>query len=526
MSQVILKKSSVANKVPLPADLVYGELALNYADGLLYFKTSTNSIGVIGGASSITNTQITNWTAAYNWGDHSLAGYLTSISGAQVTSALGFTPYNATNPSGFTSNTGTVTSVLVTVPTGLTATNTAITTSGTIAIGLDTGYSIPTTVKQTNWDTAYTNTLRWDGGATGLVAATGRTSLGLVIGTNVQAWDADLDAIASLAATSGFLKKTAANAWTLDTNTYITGNQSITVSGDATGTGATSIALTLAASGVTAGTYTKITVDAKGRATAGTTLSASDIPTLNQNTTGSSGSCTGNAATATTATNQSGGTVSATTGSFSGVLSAPKIYIARSGGAATGITWYSTGYSAWTDYMSPAAAAGSGPMGNITAPSGSLVTSWALRRFVENAAGYGWTWESGSSAQVTPTVVAEILASDGSFRSTGNITAYSDERKKTNWRPVKENFVELLAGVKHGIYDRTDVEITQAGVSAQSWQQVLAETVTIGGDSEKTLSVSYGNAALVSAVQLAKRVIEQDARIAKLEALISKLIEE
>ena len=31
-------------------------------------------------------------------------------------------------------------------------------------------------------------------------------------------------------------------------------------------------------------------------------IQASDIPTLNQNTTGSSGSCTGNAATATTAT--------------------------------------------------------------------------------------------------------------------------------------------------------------------------------------------------------------------------------
>ncbi|MEK7214854.1 MAG: hypothetical protein AAB289_04595, partial [Chloroflexota bacterium] len=31
----------------------------------------------------------------------------------------------------------------------------------------------------TNWDTAYTDRLKWDGGATGLVAATGRTSLGL-----------------------------------------------------------------------------------------------------------------------------------------------------------------------------------------------------------------------------------------------------------------------------------------------------------------------------------------------------------
>jgi hypothetical protein len=40
------------------------------------------------------------------------------------------------------------------------------------------GYAIPTTTSQTNWDTAYTDRLKWDGGATGLVAATGRTSLG------------------------------------------------------------------------------------------------------------------------------------------------------------------------------------------------------------------------------------------------------------------------------------------------------------------------------------------------------------
>ena len=56
---------------------------------------------------------------------------------------------------------------------------------------------------------------------------------------------------------------------------YLTANQNITVSGDATGSGTTAIALTLASSGVTAGTYnnaatahTPFTVDAKGRVTA------------------------------------------------------------------------------------------------------------------------------------------------------------------------------------------------------------------------------------------------------------------
>jgi len=51
---------------------------------------------------------------------------------------------------------------------------------------------------------------------------------------------------------------------------YLTGNQTISVTGDATGSGTTAIALTLANSGVTAGTYRSVTVDAKGRVTAGT----------------------------------------------------------------------------------------------------------------------------------------------------------------------------------------------------------------------------------------------------------------
>ena len=39
-----LKRSSVVGKIPDSSDLVYGELALNYADGKLYFKNSSNNI--------------------------------------------------------------------------------------------------------------------------------------------------------------------------------------------------------------------------------------------------------------------------------------------------------------------------------------------------------------------------------------------------------------------------------------------------------------------------------------------------
>ena len=51
-NQIILKKSSVGAKVPVAGDLAYGELALNYADGKLYFKDSSNEIQFLGSSSA------------------------------------------------------------------------------------------------------------------------------------------------------------------------------------------------------------------------------------------------------------------------------------------------------------------------------------------------------------------------------------------------------------------------------------------------------------------------------------------
>lgn len=79
-----------------------------------------------------------------------------------------------------------------------------------------TGTGIVSTVADasTNWNTAFTERRQWDGGATNLVAATGRTSLGVVIGTNVQAWDADLDALAALTGTDVIYYRSGVAAWT------------------------------------------------------------------------------------------------------------------------------------------------------------------------------------------------------------------------------------------------------------------------------------------------------------------------
>lgn len=77
---VKLKKSSVQGKIPQSTDLDYGELALNYADGKLYFKDSSNVIQLFG-SSSATDT-LTNKTLTSSNVDNTPIGATTPSTGA------------------------------------------------------------------------------------------------------------------------------------------------------------------------------------------------------------------------------------------------------------------------------------------------------------------------------------------------------------------------------------------------------------------------------------------------------------
>jgi len=116
---------------------------------------------------------------------------LDSLTDVVITSATNgqSLQYNGTNWVNGSAGSGSVTSVDMTVPTGLAVSGNPVTTSGTLAVTYATGYAIPTTAKQTEWDTAYTDRLKWDGGSTGLNAATGRTSLGLGTAATTAATD-------------------------------------------------------------------------------------------------------------------------------------------------------------------------------------------------------------------------------------------------------------------------------------------------------------------------------------------------
>jgi hypothetical protein len=238
----------------------------------------------------------------------------------------------------------------------------------------------------------------------------------------------------------------------------------------------------------------------------------------------SSGSITGNAATATTATNQSGGTVNATTGTFSGLIKADSgtIQVGSSAGvyrqfrydgtiSADGTNFFplvnSSNVGTYALPIAGGTLTGNLIFGNATSPNTNYI------QFGDNT---GWNFRIMTSVSGTPTV-RYTFADNGNFTAVGNVTAYSDERLKKDWAPVAENFVDRLATIKSGTYTRTDSGDRQAGSSAQDWQKLLPEVVMEGTDEYKTLALAYGNAALVAAVELAKELVALKAEVAALK---------
>jgi hypothetical protein len=144
------------------------------------------------------------------------------------------------------------------------------------------------------------------------------------------------------------------------------------------------------------------------------------------------------------------------------------------------------------------------------------------RRLVQDGNGFSLRRNTAAGGDFSAEAYDFSVDASGNFTALGNVSAYSDERLKTNWRDLDAGFLDSLADLKMGIYDRIDSGETQVGVSAQGLQHFLPQAVQSMNNG--MLSVAYGNAAMASAVELAKRVVEQDKRIARLEAALSKLM--
>ena len=199
-------------------------------------------------------------------------------------------------------------------------------------------------------------------------------------------------------------------------------------------------------------------------------------------------------------------------------------FMQRNANTTHGISWYSSGYTAWCQYMAAVNVASTGPTGNITSPAaGNFVTSWALRSFIENASGYGWTWEAGSSTG-QPSIVAEMSSATGNFYTKGSITVggifteNSSIRYKTNIETIKYGLDKILQ-MRGVTYTRKDSGNIEAGVIAEEMYDVTPLVVLKNKDGEVD-SVSYGriNAYLIEAVkELKQEINEQNLIITELK---------
>ena len=228
-----------------------------------------------------------------------------TLNSTDVTTALGFTPYNATNPAGYTSNLGTVTSVSASGgTTGLTFSGNPVTTSGTLTLAGTLGIANGGT-GQTTATGAINALLPSQAGNAGMVLTTNGsvvswvsngsgtvTSVGATGSNGVTVTGSPITTSGTINISLGAITPTSVNAaGSISAGGPITGSnlsgtntgdQTITASGDATGvstgTGAaTALPLTLNTVNATPGVYgdssniSVVTVNNKGLVTSVTT---------------------------------------------------------------------------------------------------------------------------------------------------------------------------------------------------------------------------------------------------------------
>jgi hypothetical protein len=111
-----------------------------------------------------------------------------------------------------------------------------------------------------------------------------------------------------------------------------------------------------------------------------------------------------------------------------------------------------------------------------------------------SAAGYKWYAGQTNIASLSGT---------GTFTVTGNVTAYSDERLKSNIKTIK-NPLEKISQIRGVSFDKDGKN--QIGVIAQEIQKILPEVVEEG----EYLSVAYGNIVglLIEAIKEQQNQIE------------------
>jgi phage-related tail fiber protein len=250
-------------------------------------EVSTNNLSVAGNASANKYIVLKGTADQFLKADGSLdnSQYLTGINGALVASALGYTPLagnQTVTVSGDATGSGATAIALTLANSGVAAgtyNNVTVDTKGRVLTGSNTNYLTGITTEQVQGALGYSplagnQTVTVSGDATGSGATAITLTLansGVAAGTYNNVTVDAKGRVLTGSNTSYLTGITTEQVQGALGYSPLAGNQTVTVSGDATGSGATAISLTLANSGVEAGTYNNVTVDAKGRVLTGST---------------------------------------------------------------------------------------------------------------------------------------------------------------------------------------------------------------------------------------------------------------
>ena len=211
----------------------YGQMLVGNSGGT-YTLTATSSLGITTSLSGGSANALTYWTSATEVGATTspTVGYITATSTATSTfsGSLAVTETNATSTFAggvdisdgcfaidgtcLAGGSGTVTSVAMTTPTGLTISGSPITTSGTLALTYTAGYAGVLTASTTNWNGFY------DTPSTRITDGTGLTWSSNTLNVDTSQNIATLSNLTS----NGFVK-TGGGVGTLsvDTTSYLSG---------------------------------------------------------------------------------------------------------------------------------------------------------------------------------------------------------------------------------------------------------------------------------------------------------------
>jgi hypothetical protein len=449
------------------------------ATGLTY-TSGTGVFSLTSGYAIPSTSSQTNWDTAYT---NRITSLTTTGSGAAtlVSNVLNIPTPSAATFSSLTvtgsSGSSTLSSGVLNVPTytlaglggikltDLSSTATGLTYTNTTGVfSLTSGYAIPTTAKQTTWDTAYTQTQQWSGGATGLTASTGRTSLGATtVGSNLFTLTnpsavtfprLNLDNTVTALDAASF--RTAIGAGTSSTSGTVTSiaTTSPITGGTITGTGTIGIN---AASANTASFV--VQRDASGNFSAGTITA-----TLSGNA--STATSATSATSATTATNLAGGGAgqvpyNTASGATSFLAAGTAGQVLQSNGTSA------PSYSSRVNYTASSSAPSSPAVGDHWYDTDDA----ALLVYINDGNTSQWV-EAGS-----PSVGAGAIQSNGRLTLESGVPVSSTDQTAKNavyFTPYNGNILSLYNGTSWNAYTFSEITLTTAGCVANANYDVFA----------------------------------------------------